>query len=204
MKFLAKSAESVILAENLKYIAGNTANNRRLLSALLDEQRNFCAYTEQYILRDKDGDYPESVDVEHFTATKKGTPDDDYYNYYAVAHKTNIRKLDEQFKDATFHESRFFQNQKELDRRVEYSVADNLHYERYENDTEAREFIDFIQIDAPYIANRRNSHLSRLKTIRESLGSDESFITFLLDHKKDLGFITAIEAKFEIDLLSRL
>lgn len=204
MKFLSKNSESVVLKTGLVYKTGNSANNRKLLKMLLAEQKSFCAYTEQYILQDDDGDYPESLDVEHFDSSKKDTELDNYYNYYAVSHKTNIRKLDERNKDAKFHKSLFFQNREELERRIQYIPTDNLYFEADENDTEAREFINFIQIDSPYIANRRKKHLQRLQSIYNAYSNKEQFINFLLKHKKDLDFITAIEITFEVDLESLL
>ena len=204
MKFLTKMPKSSILKNGLTYKAGNVINNRKLLKALLDEQKSFCAYTEQYILRDEEGTFPESVDIEHFTATLKNTPSDDYYNWYAVLHKINIKKRDEKYENATFHQSRFFQNRVKLDARIEYDANDNFYYEKDKEDIEARDFIDFIQIDSPMIAKRRLAHLKRLKTIREALKTNVAFVEYLLKHPNELAFITAIEKTFEVELESKL
>lgn len=201
MKFLTKKADSVILAQNLVYKNGN---NKSLLKLLLAEQKNFCAYTEAYIAPDNDNDFLESVDVEHFNAALKFTNNDNYYNYYAVLHRINIKKLDEKYATATFHNSLFFHNRKELDDRIAYNLNDNLHFEKKEGDIEAREFIDFIQIDSSIVVNRREKHLKKLETIRSTYADKQGFIDYLLTHRKDLDFITAIEEKFNIDLESRL
>ena len=76
MKFLSKNADSKILKEGLVYRA--KGSNTVLRNLLIEEQKNYCAYTEKFL-------QPlEQVDVEHFNSAKKGTPEDNYYNYYAV------------------------------------------------------------------------------------------------------------------------
>lgn len=76
MKFLSKDPNSKILAENITYKKGATKNNSNLKELLLEEQKNFCAYTEKRIQETN------SIEVEHFNPAKKYK--DDYYNYYAV------------------------------------------------------------------------------------------------------------------------
>lgn len=49
MKFLKKYKNSLILKNNLIYNR-NAQNNAKIKSLLLVEQKNFCAYTEKYIL----------------------------------------------------------------------------------------------------------------------------------------------------------
>lgn len=197
MKFLFKHKDSAILAKGLVYKNGG---NRPLLKLLLAEQKNFCAYTETYILPDDDDDFPESVDIEHFNAALKSTDDDNYYNYYAVLHRINIKKLDEKYADATFHNSLFFHNREELDSRIEYDLSNNLYFEKQENDSEARDFIDFVQIDSSIVFKRRAKHLEKLETIRQAYPDKQGFISYLLSHPQDLNFITAIEKKFEVEL----
>lgn len=197
MKFLTKDKNSEILRQNLVYKKGG---NRSLLKLLLAEQKNFCAYTEQYILPDDDNDFLESVDLEHFNAALKFTAQDNYYNYYAVLHRINIKKLDEKYANASFHQSLFFHNRKKLDSRIEYDLSNNLYFEKQENDEEARDFIEFIQIDSPIVYKRRAAHLRKLEDIRNTYSDNQGFINYLLSHPQDLNFITAIEKKFDIEL----
>ncbi len=205
MKFLTKKPTSSILATNLVYKAGNAKNNDKLKAALLKEQKNFCAYTERYILQDGNSGYPEALDVEHFTAAKKGTAQDDYYNYYAVSHKTNLKKSDKKYADADFHESLFFQNRAELDRRIGFDPQTNTYRTKNKDDKEAEELIDFIGIDSETIANRRLSHLRFLEELKSDLQfSDEQFTNWLFRYPQHLSFITAIEARFGVDLEGRL
>ena len=81
MKFLSKTKDSNILKRNLKYKKNDTQNNRILKEALLQEQKNFCAYTEKYIQQ------LDACEVEHFNSSLKYK--DDYYNYYAVLRRAN-------------------------------------------------------------------------------------------------------------------
>ena len=85
MKFLTKKDDSKILKEGLVYQENRAENNRRIRSLLVEEQHNFCAYTEKYFAE------LDSVEVEHLDASKKY--DDDYYNYYAVIRAANERKI---------------------------------------------------------------------------------------------------------------
>ena len=205
MKFLTKNPNSQILADKLVYKIGNSKNNNKLKAALLKEQKNFCAYTEIYISQSDNGAYLESLDVDHFDASKKNTLVDDYYNYYTVSHKTNIQKLDERFKNASFHKSLFFHIRENLDARIYYDVATNTYKTIKNNDTEAEELIEFIRIDSEEVAHSREKHLDFLEEMKTDRGqTDEEFIEWLFKFPQQLNFITAIEAKFNIDLESRL
>ena len=53
---------------------------------LLDEQKKFCAYTDEYVSR------TDAKDIEHFNPTLKGTPEDNYYNWFLVKHQWNKEK----------------------------------------------------------------------------------------------------------------
>ncbi|QYS92447.1 hypothetical protein JJC04_01160 [Flavobacterium covae] len=53
---------------------------------LLQEQKNFCAYTEEYI------NINDAVDIEHFNPNLKYTDKDSYYNWFMVKHKPNNKK----------------------------------------------------------------------------------------------------------------
>ena len=65
MKFLVKSPGSQILKDGWTYKKGQPANNKQLKELLLDEQYQFCAYTEKYIQN------LDSSEVEHFNSSKK-------------------------------------------------------------------------------------------------------------------------------------
>ncbi|MFN6075996.1 MAG: hypothetical protein ACK46Y_10545 [Fluviicola sp.] len=114
MKFLSKNSESEILKKKIVY--KKNADNQHLLNLLIEEQHNFCAYTDKFF------ENLESIDVEHFNSSLKETEKDDYFNYYAVLHKSNLYKIkkDKKYKDVSFFETLFFQNKVDLDSRIQY------------------------------------------------------------------------------------
>lgn len=191
MKFLAKRADSAILEEDLRY---DSKGNSRLKELLLAEQRGFCAYSEKlYHALD-------SVDIEHFDASKKNTPDDDYYNYYAVVHKKNQRKrrAEKHFKGASFFVSRFFQTPGEFARRIQYVPEDHVYEAIDPRDTEARDLIQYLGFNANPLVQLRRRHVERVtQHIHESAKRPERYFA---DFPDELSFITACEAALEVDL----
>lgn len=193
MKFLSKNSESEILKNNLVY-SKNAINNQLLLSLLKEEQLNFCAYTEKYF------ENLDSIDVEHFNSSLKGTEKDDYYNYYAVLHKANLYKKDEKYRKATFFESRFFQNRNVFDSRIQY-VKGGFYEEIDLKDEEASEFIDFLGLNDERLYRDRNAHVRRLKEIFYNAGyTKDQILSHFKNHKNELKFVTAIEVELEINL----
>ncbi len=185
MKFLSKNAASSILAEGLTY--QKNRDNTQLRVMLLAEQKNFCAYTEEYI----GGNH--SVEVEHFNSSLKFK--DDYYNYYAVIRKANLRKKDERYKNAAFFKSLFFQ--RSFKERIRFDRDDLFYEEISADDIEAREFIDFLQLNSYELVIERKRHIERLKDL-ESMIPDWG--GYFRRHLLELKFITAIEYALNIDL----
>ncbi len=197
MKFFAKKPDSKILQDGLVYKKNNATNNSKLKELLINEQYNFCAYTEKYF------DPLDSIDVEHFDSSIKGK--DDYYNYYAVLHKPNlIFKKDEKYKNSTFFESKFFQNELQLTKRIKYIKGEFIFEEVDINDTEARDFIDFLGINNPDLVFVRRNHCNRLKDIFDSIegSTNQDKLIFFAKHKTEMNFVTALEVELEIDLSS--
>ena len=62
MKRILKNTNSEIITKKLSYKKGD---NKNLASLLLKEQKNFCAYTEEYI------GINDAVDIEHFNPNLK-------------------------------------------------------------------------------------------------------------------------------------
>ncbi len=193
MKFLPKTPESSILKENLSYQANRAENNKKLLHKLLEEQQNFCAYSEKYI-EDLD-----SVEVEHFDASKKYA--DDYYNYYAVLRKLNAQKLDEAFRGNTFFQTLFFQNETELYKRIRYVKEDGVFENIDRTDKEAEDLIDFLGMNDDKVYRQRKKYLHRLHDIKNDAKYDDlQFQEYLRKHPKELSFITALEHEFNFKL----
>ena len=84
MKFLKKQSDSKIIKENLSY--SNSSDRKEIRELLIAEQYEFCAYSERFIKK------TDSVDIEHFNPTHKGTHTDNYYNWYAVLNWMNTHK----------------------------------------------------------------------------------------------------------------
>ncbi len=191
MKFLTKYFNSNILAKGLVYKQNNSNNNRELKKELLNEQKQFCAYSEKYIQE------LDSTEVEHFNSALKYK--DDYYNYYAVIREANLYKKDEAYVNANFFTSLFFQDKKKFFERIKFT--DNIYIETDEKDIEAKDFINFLGFNHPNLYSQRQRHIKRLKrNFRDANYSKNQYIEYFREHKEDLSFITAIESEFELDL----
>lgn len=194
MKFFGKNPDSKILKEGLVYKKNSAANNSKIKEILIEEQYNFCAYTEKYF------DKLDSIDVEHFDSNIKGK--DDYYNYYAVLHKPNlIFKKDEKYKNASFVNSKFFQDETQLKKRIEYIQGEYVFEETETSDFEARDFIDFLGINNPDLVMYRKNHCNRLKeTFKAACYTESEILRYFNEHKNELNFITVLENELGIVL----
>jgi hypothetical protein len=189
MKFLFKHKESEILAEELVYKTGT--DNSRLRLKLLDEQKNFCAYTEKYVSK------IDSTEVEYFNPSIKN--EDDYYNYYTTLRYANEQKISkyETYKNSNFFQSLFFQSQETFGSRIYY---DDFEYRLTdETDKEADDLIQFLGLNDDYLYTERIKHVERLKSTIGDFTEEEKIIYFKRN-KNDLSFPTAIENELKIDL----
>lgn len=191
MKFLTKFNNSEILAKKLTYKENKPLKNAKLLVILKNEQKNFCAYTEKYL------EGLDAFEVEHFNSSIKYN--DDYFNYYAVKRKANQYKKDEEYKDATFFNTLFFQNEEEFNNRIKY--ADGIYVETDVNDYEAKEFIDFLGLNHPLLYSDRINHVNMLvKLFKDAKYSKKEIFNFFKNYKHALSFITALEFELKMNL----
>jgi hypothetical protein len=191
MKFLSKNKASDVLKLNLTYKESDAEGNLELLEYLKEEQRNFCAYTESYFKN------LDNVHVEHFNSALKYN--DDYYNYYAVLAAANNYKKDEEYVNADFFKSLFFQDNNTLDKRISYK--DGVYLENDENDMEASSFIDFIGLNHPKVESDRAKHIARLQdTFNQAKYDSDAILNYFDKYPYELCFITAIEYHLKIDL----
>jgi hypothetical protein len=190
MKFLSKNNQSTIFLHGEIYVVGR--DNSVLRLRLLDEQFNFCAYTEKYIEHGID-----STDVEHFDPSKKGN--DNYFNYYTTLRSANERKSSkyEMYSASNFFNTLFFQNREQFNERIVYD--DFTYNARDENDQDAKNFIDYLGLNDDYLYTARIYHIRRLKETLGGLTNDE-ILHYFRRHSNDLSYVTAIEEAFEIDL----
>ncbi len=192
MKFLSKKEQSVILEQNITYRKNAQESNKHLKESLMLEQFNFCAYTEKYL------GLLDSIEVEHFDSSKKYY--DNYYNYYAVIRNANLYKQDEKYRGASFFDSLFFQNEEELEQRIGFT--NNIYYEKDENDSEARDFIDFLNLNHPTLSQHRSNHVKRLQEIFQSAKYNlDDIKNYFSTHKEELSHITAIEDALQLQLI---
>ncbi len=192
MKFLAKSDKSAILAEAMTYKEGSTSKNRKLRVRLLAEQHGFCAYTERYVEL-------HTVEVEHFTSSKKGH--DDYYNYYAVIRDANARKMvrDDAFQDASIHENRFFQRAGGFEERIRF--VDGGYEEIDPDDQEACDLITLLGLNDAKLFRARSKHVRRIRNWFDLAGlSEEEQLSYFTMDPEELSFITALEHDLGLDL----
>ena len=189
MKFLVKYSASEILIEDLKYKSG--IDNSRLRFKLLEEQKNFCAYTEKYITK------IDSTEVEHFNPLIKDN--DNYYNYYTTLRYANEQKISKYnlYKDSSFFKSLFFQDKTILDKRIYYEDFEYLLADK--TDKEADDFVRFLGLNDDYLYDERMNHIDRLKSTIADF-TDEQKLAYFKKYKNDLSFPTAIEYAFKIDL----
>lgn len=190
MKFLSKSIDSEIYKDDWVYLSGS--DNSLLKFKLLNEQKNFCAYTETYIQPGRD-----SIDVEHFNPSKKDN--DNYFNYYATLHSANGRKIAKYkiYKESAFFQTLWFQDIVQFTTRIVYA---DFTYESVDiNDQDAKDFIDYLGFNDDYLYGERIRHIDRLRSTLSSFSEAEKIIYFK-KHKGDLSYITAIEETFNIDL----
>lgn len=194
MKFFGKKPGSKILKEGLVYKKNSAASNSKIKEILIGEQFNFCAYTEKYF------DNLDSIDVEHFNSYIKGS--DDYYNYYAVLHKPNlIFKQDKKYRNSIFFQTKFYQDQHQLNKRIRYIKNEYIFEETDKNDQEVIDFIAFLGLNNHDLVTIRRNHCNRLKEIfRLAEYSTDEILKYFEHHKSELNFVTVLENELGVDL----
>ena len=187
MKFLAKTDKSGILSEGLDYKIKSQRSSIRQF--LVDEQKNFCAYSERYIKN------TDSVDIEHFDGRLKPTPQDSYYNWYGVISWFNSHKP----KKIEPFLPILSPSAADLGERIQFEHG--IYKIVNEGDTEAQNLINYLGLNKPELYSDRNNHIKRIMTLFELLGEDiNSLLIQLSTERENLSFSTAIEAKFGVDL----
>ena len=192
MKFLSKHNQSSILKSGIIY--KTKKDNSLLRYALMEEQNNFCAYTEKYL------EPLDSVEIEHFNPSLKDN--DNYFNYYAVVRIANQYKKDSKYQNKAvqkegFFNSLFFQNQTTLNGRIRFVEG---FYEAINiDDTEAVELIDFLGLNDNRLYEHRRQHVKNLKVVLADK-NEMALKNYFSENKKQLSFPTAIESEFKLDL----
>ena len=186
MRRIIKNPESQIVTDNIIYKNGD---NKKLAKILLNEQKRFCAYTEEYIgLND-------AVDIEHFNPNLKYKPKDSYQNWFMVKHKPNNLKRKKWIEPILLPDAEDFET------RLIYSDGYFLHKPE---DTETKNLIDLLDLNDEIFVKNRKKYIERRKEMINSRGfsgNEESYFHELINTEIDLiKYLRAIQEEFKIDI----
>lgn len=184
MKRIFKNPSSEIISKRIIYKNGD---NKKLASILLKEQKNFCAYTEEYIgLND-------AVDIEHFNPNLKYSETDSYQNWFMVKHKPN------NLKRTSWIEPILYPVDENFETRLIYSDGYFLHNPE---DIEAKNLIDLLNLnDEIFVKNRKRFIERRKERIAEKEVSPFDYFAEKIENEiESLKYLRAIQEEFEIDI----
>lgn len=190
MKRIIKNPASQIISENLKYRSGNI----RLSDLLLKEQKNFCAYTEEYIA------FNDAKDIEHFNPNLKNTEDDGYTNWYMVKHLPNQRK------STTWLEPILYPFDENFEKRIIYN--DGAYFAK-PDDIEANNLITLLDLNNIQKVSLRKRYIKRRKESLNERNIDlnnnikvKSYFQSKIDSEIEDGvkYLRAIQEEFKINI----
>lgn len=191
MRRARKLSESTILTLQLRYISGNSINNKTIAIILWDEQKGFCAYTDEHMSR------TDAQDVEHFNPTLKGTAQDNYENWLLVKHRWNNEKNSKwaKFQPCLHPTAADFED------RILYIGGD---YVAKADDLEANKLIALLQLDDPALADKRKMYIKTTAEHMELYGEEPSeFFRYLLERNRpNVHYPRAIREEFGVDILA--
>lgn len=190
MKRVLKSQTSKVIINNLTYKKGN---NKALSKILLNEQKNFCAYTEEYIGPN------DAVDIEHFNPNLKYKLEDSYQNWFMVKHKPN------NLKRANWLEPILLPTSEDFEARLIYYEGYFLHNP---DDIETKNLIDLLRLNDEILVKNRKKYIERRKEMISSRGfegNEKSYFQELINTEIDLiKYLRAIQEEFNIDIWSMI
>lgn len=193
MRRAYKNPTSSILTNGLRYQANNGANNKKIAELLLQEQKGYCAYTDELISR------TDAKDIEHFNPYLKGTANDHYNNWFVVKHQWNKEKSQ---KWADFQPV-LHPTTPDFEDRIIYISGD---YIAAPNDEEASNLIKLLQLDDLMLAEKRKKYINRRKKEIAALGpghSPATYFTILMEEEmNNVLYPRAIKEEFGVDVFS--
>lgn len=188
MRKQEKNKNSKILSDELSYkIQGD---NSLISKILFEEQKGFCAYTEEYLGR------ADAKDIEHFNPTLKGTDEDGYENWYLVKHQWNSEKSTK-WKQ---YQPLIYPTDDKFEARVIY---DNGDYRAKNNsDIEAQNLISLLKLDDPILADERKKYINRKRSEIQAFGEDvDDFFSHLIeDNVSQIKYLRAIKEVFGVEI----
>lgn len=187
MKRIIKNNDSEILSKEIKY--SNTGDNSELRNILLKEQKNFCAYTEEYI------GCNDAVDIEHFNPNLKNTDLDNYGNWFDVKHKANNIKRNK------WIEPILHPTDDDFEQRIIYHEGFYIHHP---NDLEAKNLIELLNLNQEIFVKDRIKYIERRKQriAERNINPREYFIELIEKEIYFIKYLRAIQEEFKIDIWS--
>jgi hypothetical protein len=194
MRKAIKYPESRIITDKLQYISGDSTNNKKISEVLLNEQKSYCAYTDEFISR------TDARDIEHFNPTLKDTAEDNYTNWFLVKHQWNKEKS---YKWEEYQPI-IHPTAEDFEERIIYFEGDYI--PKSEADISAKNLIRLLKLDDPGLAEKRKKYIKRKRADMEAYQEDPvTFFKTLIDcNNCDISYIRAIEEEFNVDLWETL
>lgn len=192
MRYLKKDPQSPMIGSKLSY--DRRSDRPKIRARLLLEQRGFCAYSERFIKA------TDETHIEHFDPRQKGTPQDGYFNWYAVLPRFNSQKP----KQIEPFLPILSPNSPDLSTRVAYQTDIGVFQAVDPNDIEAKNLVKFLKLDSYELFEDCQNHLKYIKVLRDSCADEVLFLQMLKSNKENLNFASALEALFGIDVVELL
>ena len=188
MRRAIKYPDSKIIKNNLSYASGNSVNNKKIALILLEEQKKFCAYTDEYISR------TDSADIEHFNPTLKNTADDNYNNWFLVKHQWNQEKS---YKWRNYQPI-LHPTAEDFEERVIYEDGDYI--AKSSEDIEAQNLIKLLKLDDPGLADERKRYMKRKHEEIKIFEQDAAtyFSILINNNPSGVSYTRAIKEEFGV------
>ncbi|MGC4038405.1 MAG: hypothetical protein QM764_20745 [Chitinophagaceae bacterium] len=191
MRRTIKDPNSKVLLQKLKYEKDSSQKNKKISKILMEEQKCYCAYTDQYIGR------ADAADIDHFNPTLKYQPEDNYENWFVVKHQWNKEKSDkwDDFQPVLHPTA------PDLETRIMYSGG---HYLANSDDAAATNLIRLIKLDDPILAENRRKYIARKRADMAAYSStpEEFFRQLLVDDQSAIIYPRAIKEEFNVDVFT--
>lgn len=194
MRKAIKYPDSEIIKNNLKYIPGNSANNKKIADILFIEQKKFCAYTDEYLGR------ADARDIDHFNPKLKNTEEDNYYNWFLAKNQWNKEKSSkwEKFQPILYPTADDFE------KKITYVEGDFL--PDVESNEHAKHLISLLKLNDAALADERKRYIKRKREEIKIFGQDETtfFSTLITDDPPRVSYLRAIKEEFGVDIWKML
>lgn len=190
MKRIIKNSTSKIVTKKIVYKNGD---NKKLSKILLNEQKRFCAYTEEYI------GVNDAVDIEHFNPNLKFTIEDSYQNWFMVKHKPN------NIKRRNWVQPILQPTDIDFEEKLIYFDGYFLHNP---DDIATKNLIELLNLNDEIFVNNRKKYIERRKEMiicRGFEANPELYFSELIREEIELvKYLRAIQEEFKIDIWSMI